>query len=309
MSIIVGDVHGNVEKVKVFLAYKPEIEHVALGDYVDSFTEPVDRQVQALQLLLDSDAVLIWGNHDLHYLATPPFICTGYQYKDEQVYRALIEANKGRFKAAHVADGWLCTHAGVNDRLSKSENESAIADRLNREMEEYLDRPHEPGPQSIFAIGRGRGGQSSCGGIFWFDFKREYGLDLSIKQIFGHTETPEPVINDHDVPKSNVALDTTNNKDTVYLFDTQAEALVEQPMPKREKRNSNTLHPFPRLRDLPEEEREPFWQWLMGQTRPMVGGLPVEEQDFYYGDDYLKWKSYLLNQPQRLRDLGRTRVI
>ena len=45
MAIIVGDIHGNVEKVRVFLEYRPEVEHVALGDYVDSFTEPVDRQV------------------------------------------------------------------------------------------------------------------------------------------------------------------------------------------------------------------------------------------------------------------------
>ncbi|MDD2540636.1 MAG: hypothetical protein PHH28_06280 [Desulfuromonadaceae bacterium] len=30
MAIIVGDVHGNVEKVRAFLDYKPEEEHIAL---------------------------------------------------------------------------------------------------------------------------------------------------------------------------------------------------------------------------------------------------------------------------------------
>lgn len=77
MSIIVGDIHGNVEKAKAFLTYKQEIEHVALGDYVDSYFEPVERQVECLQLLLDSKAVLLWGNHDLRYLAKPHFICAG----------------------------------------------------------------------------------------------------------------------------------------------------------------------------------------------------------------------------------------
>jgi hypothetical protein len=35
MAIVVGDIHGDVEKVQVFLCYKPEVEHVALGDYLD----------------------------------------------------------------------------------------------------------------------------------------------------------------------------------------------------------------------------------------------------------------------------------
>ena len=121
MAIIIGDIHGNVDKVKAFLGYKPDDLHVALGDYLDSFREPADRQVNCLQMLLNSKAVLLWGNHDLHYLKNPPFVCTGYQYKHEQQYRDLIEANKERFKAAYVADGWLCTHAGVHFRLARAE--------------------------------------------------------------------------------------------------------------------------------------------------------------------------------------------
>jgi len=228
MAIIVGDIHGNVEKVKAFLDYRPDQEHIALGDYVDSFFEPPARQLMALNLLLKSDAVLIWGNHDLHYLLNPPFICTGFQHGREKPLHAIIETNTHRFVAAHVVDGWLCTHAGVHVRLAKRENESAIADRLNRKMTEYLDRPCMPGAQSIFAIGGGRGGKSRSGGIFWFDFQREDGLDLAIRQIFGHTENKMPV-----VTESYVALDTTNNKETVYLFDTQGDVLVKLPMPSR----------------------------------------------------------------------------
>jgi hypothetical protein len=236
MAVIVGDIHGNLDKATAFLAYKPEEEHVALGDYVDSFTEPVFRQIDCLQLLLDSNAVLLWGNHDLHYLAKPPFICTGYQHKFEQPYRELIEANKHRFLAAYAVDGWLCTHAGVAERLSKGVNDvETLAAYFNDKMAEYIDRPFEPGAQGIFGIGKGRGGEAINGGIFWFDFRRESGIDLGIKQIFGHTETPEPVINDHYVPQSYVALDTTNNKEHIYLYDTSLNQLVCLPMkaPKR----------------------------------------------------------------------------
>jgi len=51
---------------------------------------------------------------------------------------------------------------------------------------------------------------------------------LAIRQIFGHTENKMPV-----VTESYVALDTTNNKETVYLFDTQGDVLVKLPMPSR----------------------------------------------------------------------------
>src|SRR6266571_1550324 len=229
MAIICGDIHGHVEKVRAFLGHKPEEEHIALGDYLDSFYEPQGRQLLALQLLLDSKAVLLWGNHDLHYLKMPPFICTGYQHKNEQVYRDLIETNKYRFLAAYAVDGWLLTHAGCHIRLAKHKTDVvAIADRLNKKMAEYLEKPYEPGSEGIFAVGGGRGGGCRNGGIFWYDFKRETGL-APVKQIFGHTETREgPVVTD-----TYVALDTTNNKSTCWFYDTAVNELVTVLLPRR----------------------------------------------------------------------------
>jgi hypothetical protein len=48
---------------------------------------------------------------------------------------------------------------------------------------------------------------------------------------------------------------------------------------------------WPRIRDLPEAEREPFRVALIGQTCPLVDGVPMSEQDFYYPWDYDRWKS------------------
>jgi calcineurin-like phosphoesterase family protein len=100
MAIIVGDIHGNVEKVKLFLGYRPDEPHIALGDYLDSFHEPQERQLEALQLLLNSPAVLLWGNHDFNYHDTPPFYTAGYQFGLEGPYRELIMGNLSRFMAA-----------------------------------------------------------------------------------------------------------------------------------------------------------------------------------------------------------------
>jgi hypothetical protein len=47
---------------------------------------------------------------------------------------------------------------------------------------------------------------------------------------------------------------------------------------------------WPRIRDLPEKEREPFRKALAGQTVPLVENVSIEEQDFYFPWDYDRWK-------------------
>jgi hypothetical protein len=100
-------------------------------------------------------------------------------------------------------------------------------------MADFLDRPVKfllpdktlPCP-SMFNISVVRGGDHRSGGIFWFDFKREDGL-ADVKQIFGHTETPEPVITE-----SYIALDTTNDKKDCWLYDTSINELVRLDLSK-----------------------------------------------------------------------------
>lgn len=53
---------------------------------------------------------------------------------------------------------------------------------------------------------------------------------------------------------------------------------------------SASVYPFRRVRDLPLEEREAFERELNHQTRPMVSGIPLEDQDFFYEGDYERWK-------------------
>ena len=63
-------------------------------------------------------------------------------------------------------------------------------------------------------------------------------------------------------------------------------------MDKRQVRDKAlTPTKWPRVRDLPQAERVPFTRWLAGQTRPMIDGLPMAEQDAYYQGDYENWKS------------------
>jgi predicted phosphodiesterase len=247
MAIVVGDIHGNVEKVRAFLDYKPEEQHIALGDYLDSFTEPQILQILTLQLLVDSSAVLLWGNHDLHYLRTPPWWCTGFQHGKEEPLIVLIEAYKYRFKAAVAVDGWLCTHAGVHVCVARPKrcdgNVDRLAKKLNEDMLKFLQKPEiyqwasgmRPSP-AIFKIGQGRGGSNGdFGGIFWHDYKREPGL-AHVPQIFGHSEGKEPVRGENRILGEftpYICLDTTNNQNDCWVFDTATGELVSLPLKRR----------------------------------------------------------------------------
>lgn len=51
MAIIVGDIHGGSKKARMFLEYKPEVEHVILGDLMDSrdYGVTLDDELECLE--------------------------------------------------------------------------------------------------------------------------------------------------------------------------------------------------------------------------------------------------------------------
>lgn len=57
---------------------------------------------------------------------------------------------------------------------------------------------------------------------------------------------------------------------------------------------------WPRLRDLPADQRTAFNRWLLGQTCPWLEGIPESEQDGYFPGDYERWHhSWLRKQAKR----------
>lgn len=227
MAIIVGDIHGNLEKAQRFLAYRPDQPHLTLGDYVDSFCESIENQIAVVELLAVSQAVMLWGNHDLHYLTNAPWRSSGFQPQHAERLRGLFEQLlKGRrLQAAHWVDGWLCTHAGfaeggngLTPQGCCRGNTHHLADCINRHFYASL-ACNQSSP--LFNIPVARGGQAPYGGIFWLDpFREPVRLDATYRQLFGHTEQPQPVVTERWV-----CLDTTNSDD-IWVFDTETEALT-----------------------------------------------------------------------------------
>lgn len=212
MAIIVGDIHGDIEKTRAFLAYRPEQEHVALGDYLDSYIEPVERQIECLQLLMDSGTVLLLGNHECHYLKHPLFQFAGYQSNNADNLQNILESNLSRFKAAYAVDGWLCTHAGVHRGIADKQSDvTVLADMFNSCWKLYINNRQE-----------GYRYKS----IFRFDFMTEGSFaPTNITQIFGHMEHTRPI-----VETNYIALDTTNHSNSCWIFDTAENELVQLPL-------------------------------------------------------------------------------
>lgn len=147
MAIIISDLHGNLQAAQAFLKYKPDEQHVCLGDMVDS-RDPATTladELACLDLLLESDAVLLWGNHELAYLPERPWRWrTGYHLTIDEIFYHIgnsrwlaqrykengdlsagdvlterIHHARDSFRAAYAVDGWLCTHAGVSPKLAR----------------------------------------------------------------------------------------------------------------------------------------------------------------------------------------------
>ena len=216
MAIVASDLHGNLSKVKRFLEYLPDIEHVFAGDILDSrVPHSVEEQTEALKLLINSPAILLWGNHEQNYW-TPPRMCSGYQSDGAGTYTHILSENKSRFKNAHLADGYIITHAGIHNRLEVPSKVTTCVSRLNYNKVTNMN-----------AIGYSRGGDRPSGGIFWYDYKHDYDkLSQKFNQVFGHCPSKFPW-EDRQEGYHHVCVNTSEQKENFWVFDTSTQQLVE----------------------------------------------------------------------------------
>lgn len=264
MAIIIGDIHGDIKKARAFLEYEPEKEHVALGDYVDSPKEDItlDEELACLDLLLASNAVLLWGNHDLIYTPEYPWRSMSnhsltqtevVRYADHSYYlRERFKENgdifvrdvftdrflphRARMKAAYSVDGWLCTHAGVSPDIAGiippevlSAGSSEIVAWLNEEFQRELRVPrplYSEGPQR-YGYGPLFKVHLSRGG---FDsFGGIFWFDM-----FGEMTDPSPLVGrqifghfpvqEPEIGEQWVNLNSIG--DGIWIFDTEKDCLV-----------------------------------------------------------------------------------
>ncbi|BCG47164.1 hypothetical protein GEOBRER4_n1989 [Citrifermentans bremense] len=246
MAIIATDIHGDPAVAKAFLSFRPTELHICLGDLVDSKGRPpsFEKEAECLNLLLQSDSILLWGNHDLAYLPERPWKC--YGDFGEIAFRKQFDEARDQFLAAYSVDGWLCTHAGISPKVERIltkevaiSDQTAVAAWLNSEFKKELriKLPHNDpdelrhGYGPLFKIHVCRGGTDEYGGIFWFDAFGEQAQPSPAagRQIFGHTPVPYPERGtSHDILGGPaISWINLNAIEGHWVYDTQRDELSE----------------------------------------------------------------------------------
>jgi hypothetical protein len=225
MTIVIPDVHQNLNFVKTILFENPDAEkYIFLGDWFDSHKKNGEissfkktctfLKHLVLEHPLKDRFVFLVGNHDMCYIAHNnksgktsigskiiPYWCSGAtnskistfrrNFWDCQLYDDFFIKN---FKVIYKENNFIFSHAGLD--ISKipygSTIENFIEDVAKSAWENFRDFTWKYN-YVISDIGVCRGGWANCGGLLWLDYYREFNASGNIgKQIFGHTSGSEP---------------------------------------------------------------------------------------------------------------------
>lgn len=176
-TLIIGDLHGNLEVLEHALSQRTTDRVVFVGDYLDSFNRSVEDQVLVLSKVLKAVRnnperfTALVGNHELSYM-NPTMKCSGWNFKTDDIVSNMLPAMEALLEDSTYVGEFLVTHAGVN---------AGLLEELDMNLGEYLNN------EDYYQIGKARGGFFKYGGLFWNDFNMEFEPIPNVKQIMGHT--------------------------------------------------------------------------------------------------------------------------
>jgi hypothetical protein len=219
-SLILPDIHHHTERADRIIKAEPVDQIIFLGDYFDDFHDTALTAKNTALWLKDSltkpNRIHLMGNHDLPYRYCNPFIsCSGYtSEKDDAINRVLNASDWDKLEFYTFVDGWMLSHAGLDNWLLRSKRVSVenVEEYLKIENARALKAGHSRQNHWFFQCGRARGGMNETGGLMWCDANREFTPTAGLKQIFGHTPQFNASLNKYYprlIDETNLALDTT----------------------------------------------------------------------------------------------------
>lgn len=198
-TVSIGDTHGMAVVETVLKIIDTHDKFIFIGDYVDSYT--VDN-ISIKKNLLDiielkkkypEKIVLLWGNHDIHYLLGNKHYSSGYRPEMRYDLYDIFHSNENLFRLSFQINDYIWTHAGVNAKwferrlkpfAEKYNNISSVSELLNLAFDEEYE--------AIFDVGYIRGGEYEVGGPLWCDkTELKNGTLKGFNQIAGHNPVKE----------------------------------------------------------------------------------------------------------------------
>ncbi len=210
--IVIPDIHGLVFW-KSAVSALPNALLIFLGDYLDPYDDEditPDKAYYNLIEIVDlkkqfpDNVILLWGNHDLHYMYRN-LMGSRYDHDNSERFFQFFWQNQDLFQIAYDTvignTTYLFSHAGVgrkwaehlNPKFSTTPPTAAALNALfhTRSFIEALN-----------ARSDARGGWSDYGSMIWADYSeqtKEENQYKDIVQIFGHTHQQQPLIIDNRI--------------------------------------------------------------------------------------------------------------
>lgn len=206
-TVSIGDTHGIAVVNSVSEIMDEHDKFIFSGDYVDSFD--VDNLTMKRNLLdlvelkkkYPEKIILLWGNHDIHYLLGNEHSCSGYRHEMKHDFYEIFHSNESLFQLSYQADDYLWTHAGVHagwfeNRFSPFAEEYKNATSLSELLNIAFDKRFP----ALFDLGYIRGGNYEAGGPLWCDITELISKPLKgVNQIVGHNRVKHfQIIKSHD---------------------------------------------------------------------------------------------------------------
>ncbi|MCE5348177.1 MAG: metallophosphoesterase [Bacteroidales bacterium] len=221
-TVSIGDTHGMAVVDAVLKMINKYDKFIFAGDYVDAFD--VDNTTMKKNLLdiielkkkYPEKIILLWGNHDIHYLLGNKYYCSGYRPEMKHDFNEIFNSNENLFQLAFQSEDWLWTHAGISTGWFESRFKPFAGGHNNTlSISELLNLAFDNRYPALFDVGYERGGDRKFGGPLWCDIT-ELGYDplKGFNQIVGHNPQEHIIsIKRHD--KEVAFIDILQRKDKV----------------------------------------------------------------------------------------------
>ena len=188
-TIVFGDIHG-LTCWKKIVSENPNCRYIFLGDYLDPYEDIKPKRLIAnlkeiinLKKALNDNVILLFGNHDLHYLYSDIDPCSRFDDEIEEPASAMFSENIHLFQYAFQEDNRIFTHAGISEKWFFDD----LYGDSNRNIAEQLNNPQPDQLPALFRCGAARGGDIfATGGIFWADIEELHDPLKGYTQYVGH---------------------------------------------------------------------------------------------------------------------------
>jgi len=221
-TVSVGDTHGTAVADVVLKIIDNHDKFIFAGDYVDSFdVDNISMKKNLLDLIglkitHPDKIVLLWGNHDIHYLLGSDYYSSGYRPEMKKDFHEIFLSNSNLFHLSYQVNDCLWTHAGINSRWFEDRfRPFAEEHRGASSFAELLNYAFEKRYPALFDVGYTRGGRYETGGPLWCD-KSELTANpiQGLHQIVGHNRVKQiQRINKYD--KEIALIDILENEEKI----------------------------------------------------------------------------------------------